>query len=370
MIAWFYWDPPRELFTLPFINRPIAIYGVCFVTGFFIGYFLVAWMLSKKLSHTNHISERDIASWPALIKILQANSEKPASPLYHGIQNLDRKLRQEIKQFQFMQEPTSSQKMALLTMINSLGRSRSHLEELFPKALYTTKEFGYYLTDKLIWFVVLGTLIGARLGHIIFYDWFYYSSHPLDALKIWEGGLASHGGIAGIIIALMLFKRFALKEFPEISFLGLLDIMVIPSTFAGVFIRIGNFFNQEIFGPPSDLPWAILFGHPIDGSAAVPRHPTQLYEALGYFIISAILFYEWRRKGNQLRTGYLFGLCFVLVFGFRFLIEFIKTPQSSMMDETFLQTGQILSLPFILLGLYFVFFAPPKQKQEFLYSKI
>ena len=267
-----------------------------------------------------------------------------------------------------MQEPTSSQKMALLSMINNLGRTRSHLEDLFPKAFYTTKDFGFFLADKLIWFVILGTLVGARLGHIIFYDWFYYSSHPLDAFKIWEGGLASHGGIAGIIIALMLYKRFALRDFPEISFLGLLDLMVIPSTLAGAFIRIGNFFNQEIFGPPTDLPWAVLFGHPIDGSAAVPRHPTQLYEALGYFVITAILFYEWRRKSNRLRTGYLFGLCFVLVFGFRFLIEFIKMPQSSMMDESFLQTGQILSLPFILLGLYFVFFGPRQAKQEFQYA--
>lgn len=356
MIAWFYWDPPRELFTVPFIERPIAIYGVCFVTGFFIAYFIIAAMLSKKLSQTNHISERDIASWPALIKIIQTNSDKPNSPLYPAIQNLDHKLRNEIKQFQFMQEPTSVQKRAILAMVNHLGRSRPHLEELFPKALYTTKDIGYYLTDRMVWFVVLGTLIGARLGHVFFYDWYYYSYYPLDAFKIWEGGLASHGGIIGIIVSLALYKHFILKDFPEITLLGLLDIMVMPSTLAGAFIRIGNFFNQEILGPQTDLPWGVIFGHPIDGGPIVPRHPTQMYEAIGYTFISMILWYEWKRKGNQLRTGYLFGLCFVLVFGFRFLVEFIKIPQSSMVDETFLQTGQVLSIPFILLGIYFMWF--------------
>ena len=369
-IAWFYWDPPKELFTIPFIDRPIAIYGLCFVTGFFIAYFIIAWMLSKKLAQTNHISERDIDSWPALIKLLQSSLDKPASTLFQPLQNLDKKLRGEIKQFQFMQEPTSVQKRALLSMINGLGRSRSHLEEMLPKALYSTKDFGYFLTDRMVWFVVLGTIIGARLGHVIFYDWFYYSSHPADVFKIWEGGLASHGGIIGIILSLVLYKQLILKDFPEITLLALLDIMVMPSTLAGAFIRIGNFFNQEILGPPTDLPWAIVFGHPIDGSPALPRHPTQLYEALGYFIISMILLYEWKRKGNQLRTGYLFGLCFVLVFTFRFLIEFIKLPQSSMMDETFLQTGQLLSIPFVLLGLYFMWFAPRQPKPQYLYTSL
>lgn len=368
MIAWFYWDPPRELFTIPIIDRPIAIYGLCFVTGFFIAYFIIARMLSKKLANSNHISERDIASWQALIKIIQSNLDKPASTLYNAIQNLDIKLRNEIKQFQFMQEPSSVQKRALLNMVNNLGRSRSHLEQIFPKALYSTKDMGYYLTDRMVWFVVLGTLIGARLGHIFFYDWYFYSSHPLDAFKIWEGGLASHGGIIGIIISLVMYKKIVLKDFPEISFLGLLDIMVMPSTLAGAFIRIGNFFNQEILGPPTDLPWAIIFGHPIDGSPALPRHPTQLYEAIGYTIIAAILYYEWKRKGNQLRTGYLFGLCFVLVFSFRFLIEFIKLPQSSMIEETFLQTGQILSIPFVLLGFYFMFFARKDTQLQYLHS--
>ncbi|MEM1283411.1 MAG: prolipoprotein diacylglyceryl transferase [Chlamydiota bacterium] len=212
-----------------------------------------------------------------------------------------------------------------------------------------------YLTDRLTWFVILGTLIGARLGHVLFYDTARYQKNPIEILKIWEGGLASHGGAIGIIISLVIYIFFIRKRFPEIRFLILLDHIVVPTSLAAVFIRLGNFFNQEIIGTETDVPWAVVFGHPYDGSGVFPRHPVQLYEAACYLITFFVLSYLWIRKREVLKTGYLTGLFFVMIFLSRFFVEFYKVSQGGIVDDTFLQTGQLLSVPFILAGFWLMF---------------
>ncbi|MEN9343363.1 MAG: prolipoprotein diacylglyceryl transferase [Chlamydiota bacterium] len=191
--------------------------------------------------------------------------------------------------------------------------------------------------------MVIGGLLGARLGDLLFYQnaeiWL---SSPLSLIKIWEGGLSSHGGAIGVLSALYLFSRRFKK-----SFLELLDCIVIPVVLAAPFIRIGNFFNQEILGTASTLPWAVVFMHPADGSAAVPRHPAQLYEALCYLIIWVVLM----KKKAQFR-GHISGLFLILVFGSRLLIECVKNEQSVYLSSSFLTMGQYLSLPLIILGIY------------------
>lgn len=210
----------------------------------------------------------------------------------------------------------------------------------------------YAYLDKLLWVAVIGIVIGARLGHVFFYDWSYYKMHLSEIPKVWHGGLASHGGTAGLLIALYIFAYATRKRYPGIKFIDLCDLMAIPAAFAATCIRIGNFFNQEIVGTPTNLPWAVLFAHPADGVSAIPRHPVQLYEAIIYFATFLILSFTWLKKRDSLKPGVLIGMLFIAIFGSRFMIEFLKQPLTTSMDQTFLQTGQLLSIPFVIVGIY------------------
>lgn len=361
-LAWIYWNPPRELFTVPYIDRPIAIYGLCFVAGFIIGYFIMVRILRDKFLGLPYLAERDIASWPKLMDHFQKAWNDPGSPLSPLVQQIDRKTRKELLSLQKNQEPTAAQKNEVLAVLNAAMQehknlfTRKKLESLFPEALHTAGELGYRLTDKVTWYVVLGTIIGSRLGHVLFYDWPRYRSHPEEIIMVWKGGLASHGGTLGVLIGLCFYCWNIRKKFPEITLIKLLDIMVVPTGLVACLIRVGNFFNQEILGPPTTVPWAIIFGDPADGGPILPRHPTQLYEAVVYFAIFILLMFLWFSRSDRMRTGYFSGLFFILVFTSRFLIDFIKTPQSLMIDESFIQMGQILSLPFIALGLCLYFY--------------
>lgn len=197
--------------------------------------------------------------------------------------------------------------------------------------------------DPLLLYMMAGTIIGARLGHVLFYDPVYYFHHPLEILEIWKGGLASHGGAIGIFTALYLYAR----RHPDQPYGWLLDRMAIPGVLGGAFIRIGNFFNSEILGTPSHLPWAVVFAR-VDN---VPRHPVQLYESAAYLLTFAVLFFVYKRLYPHLRTGLLSGLLLVLVFTARFFLEFIKVRQASYGYSFPLSVGQWLSLPFIVLGI-------------------
>lgn len=254
-----FWDPSKIAFRIPFIDYPIAWYGLLFALGFCMGYFVLR------------------------------------------------------RQF----------------------------------FLYChDKSLSIKLSDRMIWVVIVATLIGARLGEVFFYSWSYYKQHPLAIFKIWEGGLASHGGVIAIILALLFFTIYTKKDIKRFTFFAALDIAVVPAALVAAFIRIGNFINQEILGKPADLPWSIVFGHPEDG-LVIARHPVQLYEALFYGALFLFLFFQKKKPGS----GKTAGLFFLLLFSFRFLVEFIKMPQGEH-DGGLLSTGQVLSIPFILLGLY------------------
>lgn len=213
----------------------------------------------------------------------------------------------------------------------------------------------YFLADRLCWFVILGTLIGARLGAVFFYDWGYFKEHPVEIFQVWKGGLASHGGVLGIFLALFLYLLYVKKWVPALSYLRLLDCVAIPAALASCFIRLGNFMNQEILGSPSSLPWAIVFGNPIDGSPPLSRHPVQLYEALAYLATFIFLYVLWKKRGFSLSPGAYAGYLFICVFASRFFLEFWKEKLDAVMDQSTLQMGQILSIPFILLGIILVF---------------
>lgn len=339
LFGWLYWNPERVVFTIPFINRPVVWYGLWFVFGFIVGYFLLIPMFQQRIQESPKIGDRDIQNWDQLAQDIKSPSKA---------------LRQLLDKSKSI---TVQLKKSLLEFLNESGASRSQLEVAYPKALYSSKQLASFLVDRLTWFVVGGTIIGARLGHVFFYDWHRYQNHYWDIIKVWEGGLASHGGVIGVMIGLFLYKRLIHKNFPEFSMLNLLDMLVVPSAFVACCIRIGNFFNQEILGKPSSVPWAIIFGDPFDDGAIVPRHPVQLYEAGTYLITFGILYYLWKKRVALKYPGMLTGVCFILIFTSRFFIEFLKMPQSRIIDESFLQTGQYLSLPFIALGLGLVMFS-------------
>lgn len=215
------------------------------------------------------------------------------------------------------------------------------------------------VAEKLGFHVVFGMIIGARLCDLLFYqDMAFLIRHPWSMLKFWEGGLASHGAIAGILCGTYLFLQKIKKKFPFFTWTSMLDLMVIPGCIAAVFIRIGNFMNQEILGTPATVPWAVIFGHPSDGSFPLPRHPVQLYEALFYLLLFGVL---WRMRETipaMKKTGKTSGLFFIALFTFRFFIEFFKSKQSALISgDAMLDMGQFLSIPFILFGIW-LFFKP------------
>lgn len=200
--------------------------------------------------------------------------------------------------------------------------------------------------STLTWYMVLGTVIGARLGHCFFYAPEYYLSHPIEILKVWEGGLASHGAAIGIFIALRLYSKGRRGQ----SYLWIFDRVVITVALAAAFIRTGNLFNSEIIGKPATVPWAIIFPR-VD---QIPRHPTQIYEALAYLIIFIILYrYYWSKKG-AIPEGRIFGWFLTLVFGFRIFVEFYKENQSDFEAGMILNMGQLLSIPLVIIGVYFL----------------
>lgn len=209
--------------------------------------------------------------------------------------------------------------------------------------------------DTLTLYVIFGTVLGARLGHCLFYGpWFDeysasgilinegYLSHPLNLLKVWEGGLASHGGALGILTAMILYCRKT-KE----SWLWLFDRLVIVVPLAGMFIRIGNLMNSEIIGTVTNVPWAFVFTQEDD----LPRHPAQLYEAIFCFFLFILMYQLWKNKRNSVGPGFMFGLLCALLFTERIVDEFFKENQVGFEDQLLLNMGQLLSIPFVVIGI-------------------
>lgn len=215
----------------------------------------------------------------------------------------------------------------------------------------------------LLIYVVIATIVGARLGHVFFYEWDVYRADPIKILYIWEGGLASHGGTVAIIIAVILFSVFVTKKSPLWTF----DRLVIAIALVGGLIRLGNLFNSEIFGTATDLPWGFMFvrsreWHELYEGQAV--HPTQIYEALCYFALFGLLMWMYWKKNAEERPGLILGVFFIGIFLPRFLIEFIKNDQVAREATMTLNIGQQLSIPFILLGVFLVIYAMMRPKVQ------
>jgi prolipoprotein diacylglyceryl transferase len=212
--------------------------------------------------------------------------------------------------------------------------------------------------DKIFIYVLVATVLGARLGHVFFYGWDYYSTHPAEILKVWHGGLASHGGAIGIVIAIWLYSRYVTKKSP----IWALDRIVVPVALAGAMIRLGNLMNSEIIGRVTDVSWAFIFSRAEVADPSLPRHPSQLYEASMYLIVFAVLMYLYWKTEARNKQGLLFGVFLIGVFMARFVIEFVKENQEAFESTMTLNMGQILSIPFVLAGIWFIYNAVGRNK--------
>jgi len=218
------------------------------------------------------------------------------------------------------------------------------------------------LVEKLFVYVIIATIVGARLGHVFFYGWEYYSKHLIEIfLPIAKGengykfvgfqGLASHGGAFGIILAVWLFSKRVSKR----PILWTLDRLIVPIALVGAMIRTGNLMNSEIYGTATNLPWGFIFER---NNETIAKHPTMIYEALCYLITFGILMYcYYKKKDLKDRTGFLTGVFFIGMFLTRFLIEFIKENQEAFESGMALNMGQILSIPFVLAGIWLIYHA-------------
>jgi len=222
--------------------------------------------------------------------------------------------------------------------------------------------------DRLTVFVVVGGIIGARLGHCFFYEpsYFLTGEHWVEILLpfsfspfkfIGFRGLASHGGAIGVLVAVFIFKFKSKQD----GFLAIVDKVAIPTGFVGAFIRLGNLMNSEIYGYHTDLPWGFLF---VRNGDTLPCHPTQIYEALCYIIVSIVLILLYRKKDFAQRRGFMLGMFLIMVFSARFFIEFLKQNQEAFEEGMSLNMGQILSIPAVLCGIGLVIYAFGKKKTE------
>ncbi len=215
--------------------------------------------------------------------------------------------------------------------------------QAFLSRVFASEGVGKDRADALLLHALFGAVVGARLVHCLFYDPAYYLHNPLAVLRVWEGGLASHGGVIGVLIGLWVATR---KSKPRLPFLWLLDRAAIPAAFGGSLIRVANFLNSEIVGIPTSGTWGVVF----TAVDPLPRHPVQAYEAIAYAAIGTILWLVYRRMGKGVPQGLLTGWLLVLVFSMRAVIEIWKVPQAAYEVGQALSVGQYLSLPFIALG--------------------
>lgn len=361
ILSWIVWDPPREIFIIPILNWPIVWYGAFFALGFGLGYYIFTYLLKRFFYYFPLFVKKDVLNWERLSKEVETAN----FPIKIQGNNEDKSLK-ALNQYLLDPKPAPEAPVSKLKKLFAkfphpkVLFKRLFLEGKLKKSLLSIHNKAYLVTDRFTIFMILATVLGARFGHFFFYERpSDYIHRPLELLKIWEGGLASHGAAIAIIIMILCFGQWTKKFCKSLNWVTILDLVCIPTALAGTFIRIGNFFNQEVLGTPSHLPWAVIFPHPMDSSlSVVPRHPVQLYEAIFYLATFVILFTLSHKPKVLINKGKLIGSFLILVFVFRFFVEFLKVEQSEIVSSVSqLNMGQYLSIPMVLIGLFFLFYS-------------
>lgn len=376
--AWIRWNVDRELFHIPYFHLSVGWYGVLFAIGFLIGYYLFIY-LCRRLAFLNphlletdlnwNVWEREISSHPEIRAIfgekLFETSDRKALLAWLNEQAIEKG--RFDRQLFFDKRKTSRFLCSVKRFFKSRLSPEDYLrlkrrlsvEELFGPEIINTKKKVVSIADRFLIYLVIATVVGARGGHIFFYeDWTVCYRDPLFIFRVWEGGLASHGGVLAVLVTIFFFYRFVFRRyFPHITPLMVFDTVGICTVIEGFFIRMGNFFNQEIVGIPTNVPWAIIFSTPMNEVGGMPRHPAQLYEAFFYLIFGCMMFYYWRSNFMRIKPGRIGGICLFGAFLFRFFVEGLKPEQSQLFSGSshFLLMGQYLSIPLVFLGIVMIF---------------
>ena len=340
-----HWNPDRVAFYLPFVHHPVAWYGILFAFGFAVGFYFFCLLLQRLFCFQCEFRSSDILNWNPLSKGGESRQETL------------KRLNEHLEKNQEGSPPPSSllrfAKKYLCGKDFSRFSNRILLEKKLGNSVLSLKKKSKLFAEQLTLYIVVGALAGARLGHVSLYEnCSYYFSNPLEIFKVWEGGLASHGAVLGVLAALAFFYLRKKRAGAEIPFLRMIDLLTIPALFVGALVRLGNFINQEVVGKATSSFLSLVFVNPAGGLPPLPRHPAQLYEALFYLLSFALFFRSFPRLLFPL--GRIAGLFFISTFLFRFLIEFIKEEQSFHLSGHALTMGQYLSAPCILLGLIFL----------------
>lgn len=325
MNDYFIWEGKPEIFTIPEFGLPFPIS----VLGLILAYFVWGWFSSQnEKENKSNRKKTEKNGFPMWLKVVLAiiGLQLVCIPL-----NL----------FVFDSiGPIPIRWYGLLFALSFV------IGYQIGAKMYRDVGFNQTEIDSLLTYMIVAVVAGARLGHCLFYDPVYYLSNPLKILFIWEGGLASHGAAFGIVLAIYLFAQ----KHKSYSFWMIMDRMMILVAIGTAFIRFGNFFNSEIIGVPTHLPWAIIF----ESQDMIPRHPTMLYEAFSYLIGLGILWYLYKVFDKKPPEGLLFSVFLIYMFTARFIIEISKTTQAAF-DEVWMSMGQWLSIPFILFGFWVLF---------------
>ncbi|MCH9633711.1 MAG: Phosphatidylglycerol--prolipoprotein diacylglyceryl transferase [Chlamydiae bacterium] len=337
-LSYLLWNPNRVVFYVPYFDHPVVWYGVLFALGFLVSYFILKAILAVEILSKISLDASKDVQWAAL--------------------------RAKLTKYPHVLPDSEDQNSCLQALALSIKTKKLPYSFYRSKILPFIKDSDQFL-DSMTGYLIVGVIVGARLGYVFFYGWPFFRENPLDIFKIWEGGLASHGACIGILMALFLFVKRIAKTTLNFSYLHLLDVLTIMSGFFAFFIRMGNFVNQEIVGLASKLPWAVIFLNAFEGLPPIPRHPVQLYEAFFYLFIGLSLWLLWKK--NKVPTGHgLFAAIFLItLFSFRFGIEFLKEPQGVVLPIfKGLRMGQYLSLPFILAGITILLTFKKKQQYK------
>lgn len=380
MLGFLYWDPNPAVFNflVPLLNRPLMWYGVLFALGFIVGYFIFRYCLMRSLLFSLKFFKQDIICWPLFLQ-----NKHSSSYLQMLFKTFPLKVKRFCQQKSYQENVPEEIKEEVIQAINHtiedpIGLSSSPKAEssliCFAKKyksalqlekvqsfleidtylqpwILSFKKRNMVLIEKLTTYLIIGMLIGAKLGDFIFYqNWRIILQNPQAIFAFWEAGLASHGALLGGLATLWLFCR----KYQLIT-LNITDLLAIPTPLAGSFIRLGNFINQEILGIPTDLPWGVVFLHPVGSATIVARHPVQLYEAFSYAILTIYLFFLWKKDPSLIHRGRLTGWFLISVFSVRFFLEFFKEEQSTYLLYSQLKMGQVLSIPFILFGVWLLY---------------
>jgi phosphatidylglycerol---prolipoprotein diacylglyceryl transferase len=392
----FQFNPDPVAFTLPFLDFQMRWYTLWTIIGISASYLVATFVIKDKLLFLEDFSGKNIKNWATLLSYFNQTDKNNSSPWPKKItsyfstsemskinkwkgpnvsDNLKKTIIEKLKKisidpafyneadleglnFSFTTKLSIRKFNKLKSNENVKSLNTQLLNDILPKkSIFTFLGLSNEVTKDLVNYIVIFNILGARLAHVLFYEWSYYQNNLMEILYVWKGGLASHGGVLGTLFGVFLFFKIQMKKkYPQFTLLGFFDLTSIYIGTSLGSIRLGNLFNQEILGKKTDLPWAIVFLKPENGAQVYPRHPVQLYESFSYYFCFVVMLLLWKKYYVKWKEGTFIGIGCIIFFILRFYCEFFKESLSEVINKSSgILMGQYLSLPFILMGIFLLF---------------